>query len=596
MAIRTLSDLFHYNVSRYQRPDLLRYRPADSTEFLSYSSEQFKTYVVEAALGLADLGAKEETKIVLLSENRPEWHFVDFACHLLRATLVPIFPTLIPDQIRYIVNNSDSEIVVVSNETQAAKIREIRGDLEKVKHVIAFEPAAAGEGMMTFDAMLEKGRAKGDTEEFLQQAVSRAQESDVATIIYTSGTTGTPKGVMLTHGNLISDMLGSLQVLKVEEADTGLSFLPLSHSFERLVDYCYFYAGCKIVYADVERVAQDLADAKPTVMAAVPRLYEKIKARVEQTAEEGGGLKKKIFDWAVAVGKEKALKDLAQEPIPGGLSFKYGIANKLVFAKLQERTGGNIRFFISGGAPLSADVGLFFFAAGLKILEGYGLTETSPVLAVNPLERPKLGTVGRPIPGAEIKIAGDGEIVVRGPMVMKGYYKMPEATAEVLVDGWFHTGDIGEFDEDGYLKITDRKKQILVTSTGKNVAPQPIEKAVEGSRYIDQVIVIGDGRRFVSALIVPDFEALEKWAKDQNLSYGSHEELIGKPEVNDLIWEEIQRQQQHFSDYEKIRKFSLLPEPFTIEGGQLTPTMKIKRAVVEKQFGELIEKMYAEEK
>lgn len=595
MAIRTLSDLFHHNVTRFSEPELLMFRPPEASEFRTYSSEQFKEHVLTVALGLSELGVKRETKIILLSENRPEWHFIDFACHLLRATLVPIFPTLIPDQIRYIVNNSDSEIVVVSNQLQADKIRQIRDDLGKVRHVIALQAEAAGDDMMTFDQLLDKGRAKGDLDSFMQSAVPEAQEEDIATIIYTSGTTGTPKGVMLTHRNLISDMIGSLEILRLEQSDFGLSFLPLSHSFERLVDYCYFYTGCRLVYAEVERVAQDLADAKPTVMAAVPRLYEKIKARVEQTAEEGGGVKKKIFNWAVEIGKQKALKELAQQPVPGSLQMKYNIADKLVFSKIRERTGGRIRFFISGGAPLSADVALFFYAAGLKILEGYGLTETSPVLTVNPLDRPKLGTVGRPIPGAEIKIADDGEIIVRGPMVMKGYYKMPEATAEVLVDGWFHTGDIGELDEDGYLKITDRKKQILVTSTGKNVAPQPIEKAVEGSRYIDQVIVIGDGRKFVSALVVPDFEALETWARDNNIAFTSHEDLIAKTEVNDLLWKEIQEHQSHFSDYEKIRKFSLLPEPFTIEAGQLTPTMKIKRSVVEKQYGDLIEKMYAEE-
>jgi long-chain acyl-CoA synthetase len=595
MAIKTLSDLFHHTITRFSKPDHLRYRPPGATNFRTYSSQQFRENVLNAALGLAELGVKEDTKIILLSENRPEWHFVDFACHLLGGTLVPIFPTLIPDQIRYIVNNSDSEIVVVSNQNQADKIREIRGDLEKVRHVISMEADAAGDDFMTFEQLLDKGRAKGNADEFLQEALPKAQEEHVATIIYTSGTTGTPKGVMLTHRNIVSDMLGSLEVLKVSESDLSLSFLPLSHSFERLVDYAYFYVGASIVYAEIEQVAQDLMDAKPTVMAAVPRFYEKIKARVEQAAEEGGGLKKKIFDWAVEVGKQAAQKQLAGGQVTGGLKVRYGLADKLVFSKLRERTGGRIRFFISGGAPLSADVALFFYAAGLKIIEGYGLTETSPVLTVNPLDRPKLGTVGRPIPGAEIKIAEDGEIIARGPMIMKGYYKMPEATAEVIEDGWFHTGDIGEFDEDGYLKITDRKKQILVTSTGKNVAPQPIEKAVESSRYIDQVIVLGDGRKFVSALVVPDFEALEKWAHDNNVSFASHEDLIGKEEVNDLIWQEIQAHQKQFSDYEKIRKFSLLPEPFSIEAGQLTPTMKIKRSVVEKQYGDLIEKMYAEE-
>lgn len=592
MDIETLSQLFDYNVSNFNKPDLLVYR-GQNDEYYNISTNEFKSSVVNFALGLREIGVKQDTKVILLSENRPEWHVVDFACHLLGAVVVPIFPTLISEQIEYMVNNSDAELVVVSNSLQAAKIGKIKDEIKKVKNVIAFEQEAAKEDSLFFETVLQNGREQNDRD-FYDKAIKLAKPGAIATIIYTSGTTGLPKGVMLSHRNFVSNVLDALDMIEITSQEKCLSFLPLCHAFERMLDYAYFYAGATIVYsAHNDNVAEDLEKTGPTIMAAVPRFYEKVKAKIEAKAAGDGGLKKKIFDWAIKVGGEKGKYIL--EGKSGGLilNLKHSLANKLVFSKIQARTGGNLKYFVSGGAPLSAEVARFFFAAGLRILEGYGLTETSPVLSVNPCEKPKFGTVGKILRSVEIKIAEDGEILAKGPNVMMGYYKMPGETDEVMIDGWFHTGDIGQVDDEGYLSITDRKKQLIVTSVGKKIAPQPIEKEVENARHIEQVLLIGEKRNFISALIVPDFENLMMFAKANNLNRDQPEELIKEQAVIDLIQNEVDERQKHFSNYEKIRKFTLLPEPFSIESGLLTPTMKIKRKVVIEEFGDLIEEMYA---
>ncbi len=591
MSVQTLSQLFHYNITHFNKPDLLIYRGHDGT-FHKISSNEFKDRVVSFALGLKALGIKSENKILLLSENRPEWHIADFASHLLGAVLVPIFPTLIPDQIEFIANNSDSEVIIVSNEIQLAKIQQIRARLKKLKHVIVMNADAIKENVVSFGKVLQSGSER-EGDEFLERTVNVARPDEIATLIYTSGTTGTPKGVMLSHRNLVSNFLACTHYFKLEPSDVGLSFLPLSHAFERTVDYFYFYSGVSIIYSSNETVAEDMEEGRPTIMAAVPRFYEKVRARVIAKAEAEGSVKKALFNWSMKVGRQMAEAELGIGEKGEPSRWQYNLADKLVFSKIKARTGGRMKYFISGGAPLSVEVALFFYSAGLKIMEGYGLTETSPIISVNPPERPKIGTVGKVLPGVEVKIAADGEIIVKGPNVMMGYYKMPAATDEVLEDGWLHTGDVGTLDEDNYLTITDRKKQLMVTSVGKKVAPQAIEKEVENSKYIDQVVLIGEQRNFISALIVPDFEALKVFAEGQGIAVNGNVELINHPAIIDLIQSEVDERQKHFSDYERIRKFRLLPQPFTIEAGQLTPTLKVKRKVVEKEFRELIEEMYA---
>lgn len=591
MNVQTLSQLFHYNVINFNKPDLLVYRGQDGV-FHKISSNEFRDRVVSFALGLRELGVKSETKILLLAENRPEWHIADFACHLLGAVLVPIFPTLIPDQIEFIANNSDSEVIIVSNEIQIAKIQQLRSHLKKLKHVIVMNPDAAAENTISFDKVLESGSER-DGDDFFERAVNVARPEQIATLIYTSGTTGTPKGVMLSHENLVSNFLACTHYLILDASDVGLSFLPLSHAFERTVDYFYFYSGLSIVYSTNDTVAQDMEKWRPTIMAAVPRFYEKVRARVLAKADAESAIKKGLFNWAMKIGREKVEVELGMRDADGPSHWQQSLADKLVFSKIKARTGGRMKYFISGSAPLSSEVAMFFFSVGLTVIEGYGLTETSPIVSFNPPDRPKIGSVGKVLPGVQVKIADDGEILVKGPNVMMGYYKMPAATDEVMEDGWLHTGDIGRLDDDEFLTITDRKKQLMVTSVGKKVAPQAIEKEVENSKYIDQVVLIGEKRNFISALIVPDFDALKTFAVSRGIPVNGAAELIQHPEIVALIQSEVNERQKHFSDYEKIRKFKLLPQAFTIEAGQLTPTMKVKRKVVELEFAQLIEEMYA---
>ncbi len=590
--METLSQLFHFAVTQFNRPDLLTYRGKDGS-FQRISTNEFRDRVVHFALGLRTLGVKKNTRILFLSENRPEWHCADFACHVLAAVTVPVFPTLIPEQIQYIFENSGAELVLVSDEEQLKKIQEIRGNLKRLKHVIVFDADLAGADVLSFEQTLAKGREQSD-KHIMEEALKNATPGMTATIIYTSGTTGVPKGVVLSHDNLVSNMLASAEVLQLTCADTAMSFLPLSHAFERTVDYVYFYRGMSIVYsANMDALLADLAESRPTIMACVPRFYEKIKARVEAKVDEDGGIKKILFEWALAVGAKKGELAVREIQLNSWLKLRAWLADKVVFVKIRERTGGRIRFFISGGAPLSAEVGRFFEAIGLRILEGYGLTETSPVISVNPPARPKFGTVGTVLPNVEVKIGEDGEVLARGPSVMSGYYKLPEETNEVLKDGWFHTGDIGSFDEDGYLVITDRKKQLLVTSVGKKVAPQPIEKAVEASKYIEQVLLVGDKRNFITALIVPDFDQLKLFAASKQLQSEPPAALVEHGQVRELVQREVEAHQDQFSRYEQIRKFELLSESLTVENGYLTPTMKIKRKVVLSDYADLVEKMYS---
>jgi len=438
---------------------------------------------------------------------------------------------------------------------------------------------------------------RGQNPNAFLEDIHNTKEDDLLTIIYTSGTTGEPKGAMLTHGNLISNIVGALQIVEANENDTFLSFLPLSHGFERMAGH--FLAtgsGACISYAEsIDTVAENMLEVHPTLMVAVPRFYEKVYAKVIDSISTASKISQKIFWWAINVGKKAVFLKSENRNTGAILDNQLKIAQKLVFSKLYEKIGGNLRFFVSGGAPLSKEIAQFFQAAGIPILEGYGLTETSPVISVNPLSKCKVGTVGPKLPNIEVKIAPDGEILTRGPHVMLGYYKDAAATCDVLdTDSWFHTGDIGTIDEDGYITITDRKKNILVTSGGKNVAPQPVENALVTSKWIEQIVVIGDRRKFVSALVVPAFVNLEDWAKENNLQFHSREELIALLAVKELYDRVIAESMEGFAQFEKIKKYVLLPSEFTIESGELTPSLKVKRSVVEKHYADLIESMYQE--
>jgi len=414
----------------------------------------------------------------------------------------------------------------------------------------------------------------------------------VASIVYTSGTTGIPKGVMLTHANFLANVVSLDAVTDFSVKDTILSFLPLSHVLERMTTFSFLYKGASIYYAEsIETVGENLLEVRPTIMISVPRVFDKIYAKVMDNVLEGSALKRKLFFWAVGVGKKYGARHIRHQPIPWWLRVRRGVAAKLVFSKIIAKTGGRVHFFVSGGAPLSADVAEFFYAVGITILEGYGLTETSPVLACNTFPKMKFGTVGPLVPGVQVKFAPDGEIWAKGPNVMKGYYNKPQETAEVFEDGWFKTGDVGHFDEEGFLVITDRKKDILVTAGGKNVSPQPIENMLRMNPYIQNVVVVGGGRKFISALVVPNFDKLEAYAKSRGISFGSRKELVESEEIRSFMLAEINRSTPNLASYERIKKIVLLDKDFDADT-QMTPSLKVKRHIVEKVFKPLIDLLY----
>ncbi len=591
----TLAQVLLDTLKNYRRPDLMLVKKEG--KYVPISTDEFGRSIRHFCLGLRELGLTKGDKIVLLSENRPEWVMADLANLCLGAITVPIYTSLVPEQIKYIIEDSDAKAVIVSNEEQWKKIEVIRPALTKVKHFITFAEKEP-EGGLTFRGVQELGeRIDASQPDLFENLALQVRPEDEASLIYTSGTTGLPKGVILTHNNFLSNIKAVSEIIEFSDKDTVLSFLPLSHVLERMVTFTYLYKGCRIGYAEsVETVAQNLLEVRPNIMVSVPRVFEKIYARVMDTVLAGSGLKKKIFFWALKVGKEYGRRKLNKEPISKSLQKKRNLAHKLVFSKIIEKTGGRVRFFVSGGAPLSRDIAEFFYALGLVILEGYGLTETSPVISVNTFENLKFGTVGKPIPGVEVKIAPDGEILTRGPHVMKGYYKKEAETREAFEGGWFHTGDIGRIDEDGFLVITDRKKDIIVTAGGKNVAPQPIENILKTNPYISNAVVIGDRRRFVSALVVPNFEKLEEYARHAGIPFENRAELVRDQRIVNFLQAEIDRATPYLASFEKIKKIALLDREFEIEKDEITPTLKVRRNIIEKKYQSLIDSLYAEEK
>jgi len=592
--INTLAEAFLNTLQQYPKDDFMLYKKEG--RYVPVSMQEFGERVKHLALGLRELGFAVGDRLSLIAENGPNWVITDFAVICSRGLTVPLYTTLPSEQIHYIVEDSDAKILVVSTLEQWKKIEPLRSRLPKVRHFILMTPEAPP-GCLTFDEVLAKGRAVAAAKPRLFEEMTAAvKPDDEATIIYTSGTTGPPKGVLLTHNNFLSNVKVSVEIIGFTSKDTVLSFLPLSHSLERMVTFVYVYVGATIAYAEsVDTVAQNLLEIRPTVMVSVPRVFEKIYARVMDQVLAGSALKRKIFFWALKVGKTYGAKKLAGVPISGGLRFKRNLAHKLVFHKIIEKTGGRIRFFVSGGAPLSKDIAEFFYGIGLIILEGYGLTETSPVLNVNTLENMRFGTVGKTIPGVEIKIAPDGEILARGPNIMKGYYKKEAETREALEGGWFHTGDIGRFDQDGFLAITDRKKDLIVTSGGKNVAPQPIENLLKTNPYVSSAVVLGDRQRFVSALIVPNFEKLEAYARANNIPFGDRRELVSNPQVVSFLTAEVDRATPGLAPYEKIKKIAVLERDFEIEKGEMTPSLKVRRRYVEERYKDVIAALYREE-
>ena len=582
--------MFEDAVQQYGNKPALAHKPKGGT-YQDISYTELGESVDAFSRGLNALGGEKDDRVAILSENRPEWAITDFGSLKVGAITVPMFSTLTAAQVGYILKDSGAKIICVSTEKQLEKVSAIRDEVPTLEQIIIFDPieGETPEGVIQFDAVCELAGEESD---------STASEDDIATIIYTSGTTGNPKGVMLTHANFISNVEACKSLIDVSETDVLLSFLPLSHVFERLGGhYVPLFSGAQIAYAESTfTVAQNMKEVAPTVMLSVPRLYETMHERILRAVQEGSPVKQKIFHWGVSVGSAVS-SAIQQGKNPSAiLRLQQGIADKLVFAKLKEATGGKLRFFVSGGAALPQSIAEFFHAAGILILEGYGLTETSPVISMNHPGKWKFGTVGAQVPGIEVQIAEDGEILTRGPHVMKGYFNNDTATAEVIdADGWFHTGDIGIIDADGFVKITDRKKNIIVLSNGKNVAPQPIESELVRSPFISQVMVIGSERKNLAALIVPNFDALKAWASENGINATDLPAMLQAREVQQHIQSEIRNHLTDFADFEQVRRFTLLDKEFSQEDDEMTPTLKLKRNVIIEKYGDAIDGMYPED-
>jgi long-chain acyl-CoA synthetase len=599
----TIAKLF-FQACEQDRADALAFKK--DGKYTGIPHADVRRSVENLALAMDARGVKAGDRVAILSENRPEWAMTDFACAATGAPLVTIYATLIAAQAAYILKDSGARWVFCSTPEQLQKVLDQWKDLPALELAVLMEGEPSADSkhpVITWKRLQAEGETRTPERAKVRAWAESRKPKDPLTLIYTSGTTGEPKGAVLTHGNLTSNSLAALAVLpSLGPQDRALSFLPLTHIFERMAGhYALFHVGIAIYYAEsVSTVGDDMILAKPTVLCSVPRIYEKIFARIEESVDGGPKLKRAIFRWAAAVGREVAPLLYEDRKPSGFLAFKYRWADKLVFSKIRERTGGRLRFAVSGGAPLSPAIMEFFWAIGLPILEGYGLTETSPVITVNRLGLVKPGSVGTPLydiwEGKPfVKIEEDGEIVCRGPNVMQSYWNNAAATAEAIdAEGYFHTGDIGSFDEKGRLSITDRKKELLVTSGGKKVAPQPIENVLKDDKYIAQAVLIGDQRKFISALIVPNFPALERWAGYKKLAWKTHGELVAQPLVMAKMMSRVEKVNEALSNYERIKKIAILDHELTLESGALTPSLKIKRRVVGQLYKDVIESLYSE--
>jgi len=590
----TLNQLFFDSVARHDKPDALQYKRGGRYQPISH--RELADRVRRTAMGLLEQGLRPGDRIAILSENRPEWAIADYACLTAGLTDVPLYPSLPAQQLVPMLADSGAVAAFVSTGEQAAKLAAIRDQLPALRMVISFtdEPVPGVDLTM---GELEAWGAAADTPAAARGYRERAlaiRPDDLATILYTSGTTGEPKGVMLTHDNIHSNVMAAREALPAMGQDVTLSFLPLSHIFGRMADhYLMFAAGASIAYAEsFEALAANFRDVRPTFVLAVPRVYEKVYAAAVDKGMHSGQLTRRIFLWARAVGDACVEVRLAGGTPAGWLAVRYAIARALVFSKLAARLGGRIRYFVSGGAPLAGDVHRFFHAAGLTILEGYGLTETSPVICVNTPVRFRMGTVGPPLRGVEVRIAEDGEILTRGPHVMRGYFNKPEATRDAIdADGWFHTGDIGELHDD-FLTITDRKKDLIVTAGGKNIAPAAIENVVRGNAFVSEVVMIGDRRKFPALLIVPNFAQLERWATGQSIQWTDRATLIAQPDVHAKMEQEALGALGELAGFERPKKIALLTEEFSIDRGELTPKMSVKRRVIDRLYKPVIDALY----
>ena len=596
MNYKTISEMFVGTTERCSEKKLFYYKK--DNDWIGLNGKDILITVEDISFGLRSLGIVPNSNIAIISNNSPKWAMCDYGIICSTMSTVTIYPTLISKQVEFILKNSNSSLIFVENQEQLNKVISVMDNCNDLKYIVVLDDSCSNEtdSVMNFSTFLDKGKDYSqDCDITFSEMVNSVKEDDILTIIYTSGTTGIPKGVVLTHKNLLSNVKGTLSVAEFTNNETFLSFLPLSHVLERMGGhYTPFSIGATIFYAEnMETIADNMIESHPTIVVCVPRVFEKIHAKFMQGIKDAPKIRQNLFNWALEVGRKYSKLSVSKQKIGFWLSFKHKVANKLIYSKVKARFGGKIKFFVSGGAPLSKHLAEFFAAVDITILEGYGLTETSPVLTVNSPTNLKFGYVGKPLFNVEIKIANDGEILAKGPNIMSGYYRNEDATKEVFdEDGWFHTGDIGIIDEDGFLKITDRKKSLIVTSGGKNIAPAPIELKVATSSFVEQIHIIGDKRNFLSALIVPNYEALTRYLQSQNNNLKDPNALIDHPDVIELFKTEVDNAMVDFSNYEKIKKFTLLTEPFSIEKGEMTPKMSIVKKVVEQNYSEQINKMY----
>lgn len=594
---RTINEMFQKAVRQRAGAALMSFKR--DKKWFDITGKDLLERVSNLAVGLHKLGVKPGDRIALLAESSPDWSITDYAILSNSAVNVPIYPTQALDQVEFILKNSGARILFISTNRQLKRIKSVLDNYKNSERPLVYLFEEPKDASVSNIGEIEKQGAQElrNTPELFERISNLSQPSDLATIIYTSGTTGVPKGVMLTHHNLTSNALRSGEVFDLQDGDQAMSFLPLSHVFERTVLYIYMWYGVKVSFAKgVETVAEDIKEIRPTIVTAVPRLFEKIYATINKKASDATPLQQKIFHRAMKVGREVAGYIDRQERVPLKLSLEYKVLDRLVFSKWKEAVGGRIRFFVSGGAALPSEIAYIFLGAGIQILQGYGLTETSPVVSFNRPDSNRIGTIGKTIPGVKVRVAEDGEILVQGDNVMQGYYQLPEESAQVLqeyADGiWFHTGDIGTMDKEGYIRITDRKKDLMKTSLGKYIAPQPIENMIRSIPMVEQVIVIGNARKYPSALIVPTFDALVSYARSLKIETDNPAELVRHPRVIEYFKKKIDEVTQDLAPHEKVKKIALLDKEFSVEGGELTPTLKVRRKFVEDKHKDTINSLY----